>query len=104
MTNNTPHKTSQTRHRWITITAMGLVASALAVPSLAQPPTRALTALAVGESTFWPGGYVASATTTGLPVSQACSITKCPVFTLDLASGGERLRVALDTPFRGDQF
>ena len=59
--------------------------------------------LAVGQSAFWEGGYVANAST-DLPAAAACKIGKCYEFPLRIAAGGSRLRVAIDVPDRSNQF
>lgn len=59
-------------------------------------------ALAPGEPRFWPGGHVESG---DVADASLCGVAApCPTFTLDVAGGGQRLRVAYDTPSREDSF
>jgi hypothetical protein len=54
--------------------------------------------LAPGDSTFWDGGDVP---TSSVP---SCSAGSCLSYVIDLAPGGRRLRVGIDTPRRSDTF
>ena len=59
-------------------------------------------ALAVEQARFWPGGSIAEG---NVPDSGLCDVVApCPTWTLQVAEGGRRLRVALDTPSREDSF
>jgi hypothetical protein len=61
--------------------------------------------LGVGQSVFWPGGYVASrVVTSNLPTSAACTVTHCFSWKLQLTAAAKRLRVGLDTPARESSF
>lgn len=58
--------------------------------------------LAVGQARFWPGGHIESGSVDD-PV--LCDVVApCPTWPLELAEGGRRLRVAIDTPSREDSF
>lgn len=69
-------------------------------------PQSALVArLGVGMSTFWQGGYVAERVVTQqLPTAQACQVTHCWTWRLEVTGPAHRLRVALDTPSRESSF
>ena len=67
---------------------VALVASSLALPAIAAVPPRAL---ALDGALFWDGGFVAQGTA---PFE----------YPLQVAPGGARLRVAIDTPSREDTF
>lgn len=85
---------------------IGLGLLAPLVARAADPPGPPLVgALGVGASTFWPGGHIASARVpAGLGRSACGTVTTCWEWSLALAGGGSRLRVAIDTPSREDSF
>lgn len=61
--------------------------------------------LARGTATFWMGGYVADrVVTTRLPTDQACQVTHCFSYRVQLTQPATRLRVGLDTPSRESSF
>ena len=59
--------------------------------------------LALGKAAFWAGGYVESADV-DLPGAAACQVEQCFSYPLHVAAGGWRLRVAIDTPDRANEF
>ncbi|HET6794824.1 MAG TPA: lysyl oxidase family protein [Acidimicrobiales bacterium] len=59
--------------------------------------------LGVGQAAFWSGAYVADAYT-DLPGAAACQVEQCYRYPLQVAAGGYRLRVAIDTPDRANEF
>jgi len=59
--------------------------------------------LAIGQSLFWDGGYVDSSDM-ALPGQAACAVEQCFDYPLTVAKGGWRLRVAIDTPDRANEF
>src|SRR5689334_15552951 len=59
--------------------------------------------LALGRAAFWSGGYVESADV-DLPGAAACEVETCFSYPLHVAAGGWRLRVAIDTPDRANEF
>ena len=57
--------------------------------------------LAVDEAWFWDGGTLDGR----VPDGALCDLTApCPVFAVEVADGGRRLRVGIDTPERLDTF
>jgi len=59
-------------------------------------------ALGVGDARFWNGDTIRSG---DVARTELCDVqAPCPSWPLDVASGGERLRVAIDTPSREDGF
>jgi hypothetical protein len=60
--------------------------------------------LKVGGFAFWKGGYVGDRVVSRLPAAQACAVTTCWTFPVEVKPGGWRLRVAIDTPSREDSF
>jgi hypothetical protein len=84
--------------RW----GMGVVAGlfALAVGIVPASGGEVIAPLAVGQAMFWKGGYVAS----GMVKDSSMCNNDCPTWKLQVAPGGGRLRVALDTPSREDTF
>jgi hypothetical protein len=61
--------------------------------------------LGLGMATFWQGGYVADhVVTQQLPSAQACQVTHCWTWKLELTAPAHRLRVGLDTPSRESSF
>jgi hypothetical protein len=73
------------------------VAGAMAAPAVSPIGLR------LGQSAFWNGGYVQSAVTE-LPGAEACAVITCFEYPIKVAAGGSRLRVAIDTPDRSNQF
>lgn len=68
--------------------------------------TRAATPtmqLGMGQADFWDGAYVATAYT-DLPGAAACQVQQCYEYPVRVAAGGYRLRVAIDTPDRANEF
>jgi hypothetical protein len=59
--------------------------------------------LSVGGSAFWPGSYVEDVHT-HLPDQVACPTGGCYDYPLQVAAGGYRLRVAIDSPDRAQQY
>ena len=57
----------------------------------------------LGQSLFWNGGYVDSSNV-DLPGTAACELEQCFEYPLHVAAGGWRLRVAIDTPDRANEF
>ncbi len=58
--------------------------------------------LGLDDSAFWSGGTIATAR---VPSAEFCdSLGPCPHYALNLAPGGRRLRVGLDTPVRSNTF
>lgn len=90
------------KRRWIGILGALLVlgSGVTAVRSHAATPVASLSA---GKSAFWNGAYVESAYADA-PGAAACSVEKCYDYALELAGGGYRLRVAIDTPDRANEF
>ena len=84
--------------RWGTGLIIGLFA--LAVGVVPARGTETGVPLAVGQAMFWKGGYV----TSGMVQDSSMCGSDCPTWKLNVAPGGERLRVALDTPSREDTF
>jgi hypothetical protein len=83
--------------------AVLLLGAGTAVSSAAPaPPVRPIH-LPVGVAAFWNGGYVGDAHT-HLPGAVACQVVACFDFPLQVAAGGWRLRLALDTPDRSSEF
>jgi len=76
----------------------------LVVRAEAGGPPRPVAALGIGAHAFWPGAYVGDRVVSRLPAEQACAVTTCWTFPLDVKAGGHRLRVAIDTPSREDSF
>ncbi len=61
--------------------------------------------LRVGDAVFWMGGYVEQhVVTTQLPTDEACQVTRCWSWTVQLTGKAHRLRVGLDTPSRESSF
>ena len=61
--------------------------------------------LGVGAAVFWQGGYVGQQVITEqVPTAQACEVTHCWTWKLDLMKAATRLRVGLDTPSRESSF
>ena len=72
------------------------------VPARAEQRPTGPISLGVGDSRFWLGGQIDSG---DLPDSSLCDVVApCPTFELRLAGGGDRLRVAYDTPSRTNSF
>jgi hypothetical protein len=68
----------------------------------AKAATQPGDVLQLDQPMFWDGGSIA---TTHVPSAEFCDITgPCPTYVLNLAQGGRRLRVAIDTPERSDTF
>jgi lysyl oxidase len=59
--------------------------------------------LRVGQAAFWNGAYVLDQHTQ-LPGTASCAVSTCYDYPVQVAAGGWRLRVALDTPDRSNQF
>jgi hypothetical protein len=75
---------------------------AIAVPATAESPPDRPIALGPGDARFWLGGQIAGGS---VPDGSACDVVApCPAFELAVAPGGERLRVAYDTPARSNSF
>jgi hypothetical protein len=89
------------RSRVFAVAALVVVAGA-AVASAAGPNAKMIR-LSVGQAAFWNGGYV-NDEHTHLPGAVACQVISCFDFPLQVAAGGSRLRVALDTPDRSSEF
>jgi hypothetical protein len=73
-----------------------------AVMASAAPPV-AVIRLPIDRAAFWNGDYVEDEHT-HLPGAAACHVVTCYDYPLQVAAGGWRLRVALDTPDRSSQF
>lgn len=82
------------------VVALGAAGGATGVAARAS--STAIT-LPVGQAAFWDGGYVQSAST-DLPGAAACQVEHCFDYSLHVAAGGSRLRVAIDTPDRSNEF
>lgn len=80
----------------------GTLAAIGVATASAQPPVMTIH-LGLGQAAFWDGGYVPSAAT-DLPGAQACAVEQCFSYPIRVAAGGSRLRVAIDTPDRSNQF
>jgi hypothetical protein len=88
--------------RLLTVVSMLLVVGGAGVATHiaeAGPPI----ALPLGHAAFWDGGYVESANV-DLPGAAACEVERCFIYPLQVAKGGYRLRVAIDTPDRANEF
>jgi hypothetical protein len=75
--------------------------------SESQPtPENALVGrLGLNAAAFWTGGYVAGhVVTTQVPTDEACQLTHCFTWRLQLTQPATRLRVGLDTPSRESSF
>src|SRR3954452_9331369 len=96
--------------RWLVLAAL----AAVPLPAAAQArkyqskavdtaaPTAADIPLSVGAFRFWKGATVASG---NVRDPAQCGVTgPCFSWPLQVAPGGKRLRVALDTPMRSDTF
>src|SRR5207302_6716564 len=88
--------------RILTATTLLLVAGGAGVATT-EAIARAPIDLPLGQAAFWNGGYVQSADT-DLPGAEACQVEQCYSYPLKVAQGGWRLRVAIDTPDRANEF
>lgn len=71
----------------------------------AAPENSVVGHLKRGDATFWMGGYVAEhVVTTQVPSAQACQVTHCWTWRLEVLADTTRLRVGLDTPSRESSF
>jgi len=59
--------------------------------------------LKLGQALFWDGGYVDNSDV-DLPPAAACEVEQCFYYPVHVAAGGWRLRVAIDTPDRSNEF
>ena len=84
----------------LSVTVLSLGGLAAATAAKASPPTLQL---GLGKSLFWNGGYVDSSDV-DLPGSVACQVEQCFSYPVMVAKGGWRLRVAIDTPDRANDF
>src|SRR4051794_30458160 len=57
----------------------------------------------MGQPAFWAGASVTTAQTS-LPGAEACQVEQCYSYALHVPAGGWRLRVAIDTPDRANEF
>jgi hypothetical protein len=81
--------------------ALSIASLAPAAASAESPPAAPIP-LGAGESSFWLGGQIESG---DLPDASLCDIAApCPTFKLQVRAGGQRLRVAYDTPSRENSF
>src|SRR4051812_15029680 len=86
-----------------TALAVSMLASlALVAPALAEKPPTGSISLALGDSRFWLGGQIDSGDVSDPSLCDV--VAPCPAFELHLAGGGNRLRVAYDTPARTNSF
>jgi hypothetical protein len=83
--------------------AVLVLATGGAVSSAAPAPHLTEIHLPLGVAAFWNGGYVDDAHT-HLPGAAACQVVTCFDYPIQVAAGGWRLRVALDTPDRSSEF
>src|SRR5262245_7152452 len=84
--------------------SLAVLGLALLTPAaaVAESPPTAPIPLAAGGSSFWLGGQIVSG---NLEDASMCDIAApCPTFTLQVGAGGQRLRVAYDTPSRENSF
>jgi hypothetical protein len=88
--------------RILTVATLLLVGGGAGVATT-EAQARAPIALPLGEAAFWDGGYVQSADV-DLPGAAACQVEQCFDYPLKVAAGGYRLRVAIDTPDRANEF
>jgi len=88
--------------RVISAAALLAASAGVAVAAQATGPARAIS-LVTGQAAFWNGAYVQSADT-DLPGDQACQTEQCFSYPIRVAAGGWRLRVAIDTPDRANEF
>ncbi|MCU1461811.1 MAG: hypothetical protein JWO37_1886 [Acidimicrobiales bacterium] len=79
-----------------------ILAGGTAVAARAASATKPVE-LAVDKPAFWAGSYVTDAHT-HLTGAAACTVIHCFDYPLDVAAGGWRIRVALDTPDRSTEF
>ena len=73
------------------------------VAAAARAASSSVIDLPVGQAQFWNGAYVQSAYT-DLTGAAACQVEKCYEYPLSVAKGGWRLRVAIDTPDRSNEY
>ncbi|HEX6394638.1 MAG TPA: lysyl oxidase family protein [Acidimicrobiales bacterium] len=86
--------------RFSLVAVVLVFAGGLSAAARASSTTRQL---GLGQSLFWDGGYVGSSNV-DLPGSAACHVEHCFDYPLKVAAGGWRLRVAIDTPDRANEF
>ena len=92
------------RSRWPRFVLVGclvLTTGASALTARATPTP--LITLTLGHPAFWSGAYVPSAQTP-LSGAEACQVEQCYSYALHVPAGGWRLRVAIDTPDRANEF
>jgi hypothetical protein len=89
--------------RRVPLISLALCVSALvARPALAETPPSDPIQLEPGKAAFWFGGEIKD---TKVEDPSLCGIAgPCPTFELVVPAGGDRLRVAYDTPFRTNTF
>ncbi len=79
------------------IAAVASVMPAVVAPAHGEAPM----ALTLGEAVFWNGVHIAKGAVNG---SAACTPSTCPSWSLKVAPGAARLRVAIDNPVRSNTF
>lgn len=76
--------------------------NAVAAAHGAKADAAPIAVLGLDDQAFWNGGTIATAR---VPSADFCDVLgPCPRYTLNLAPGGRRLRVGLDTPDRSNTF